>query len=285
MADLEVSTRPEGGDGRYTAVLDPDWEIWGPNGGYVAAVLLRAAGAEAGLPRPASLHVQFLAVASFAEVTLTVTELRRTRRAACLRVAMDQDGTPIAEATAWFVAEGLGGLDHTHLVAPPPVPGPEVLDDWATLVERHGAPRPPFPFWDNIQHWPLDWRPDWPPPGPLEPVTEMWARFRPTPTFADPVVDACRSVVLLDTMGWPAAYRQHAWKEGEGLMGWIAPSLDLYVAFHGAAPTCEHLLLRAESPVGADGLLSATGRLWAEDGTFLASSSTQLLCRPVRPPA
>src|SRR4029077_20273976 len=54
MGDLAVDTAVEGHDGRYTARLSRDWEIWGPNGGYVAALALRAAGAPSRLAAPAS---------------------------------------------------------------------------------------------------------------------------------------------------------------------------------------------------------------------------------------
>ena len=53
MGDLAVDTEVVGGDGHFTAQLSSDWEIWGPNGGYVAAVLLRAAGAHTRFDRPA----------------------------------------------------------------------------------------------------------------------------------------------------------------------------------------------------------------------------------------
>lgn len=46
MGDLDRDTALTGSAGRYTAALSEDWRIWGPNGGYVAAVALRAAGAE-----------------------------------------------------------------------------------------------------------------------------------------------------------------------------------------------------------------------------------------------
>ena len=46
MGDFELDTRLEGVEpeaGRFRAHLSRDWEIWGPNGGYVAAIALRAA--------------------------------------------------------------------------------------------------------------------------------------------------------------------------------------------------------------------------------------------------
>ena len=48
----------------------------------------------------------------------------------------------------------------------------------------------------------------------------------PTPTFDDPWIDACRALILIDVQSWPAAGSAHPWGSG-----FIAPSLDLYVAF------------------------------------------------------
>ena len=72
MGDLDRDTAVVGEGGRYTATLSDDWEIWGPNGGYIGAILLRAAGASTDLPVPASLAVHYLARGSFEEVQLQV---------------------------------------------------------------------------------------------------------------------------------------------------------------------------------------------------------------------
>jgi hypothetical protein len=39
VGDFAIDTAVEGGDGHYVAHLSRDWEIWGPNGGCVAAPL------------------------------------------------------------------------------------------------------------------------------------------------------------------------------------------------------------------------------------------------------
>ncbi|MGI8793419.1 MAG: acyl-CoA thioesterase domain-containing protein [Acidimicrobiales bacterium] len=82
MGALDVDTAVESiGDGRFTAALSPEWKIWGPAGGYVAAVALRAVGAVSPLSRPASFFCQFHAVAEFDTVDLVVTTLKESRSA------------------------------------------------------------------------------------------------------------------------------------------------------------------------------------------------------------
>ena len=61
--------------GRYSATLSPEWAVWGPSGGYVAAIALRAAMAHSRLARPASFHCHFLALGEFGPVELSVMSL------------------------------------------------------------------------------------------------------------------------------------------------------------------------------------------------------------------
>ena len=272
MGDLSVDTAvTRVGEGRYTAVLSKEWEIWGPMGGYVAAVALRAAGAESPFDRPASFFCHYLSVAAFEAVDVEVTVLRQARTACSHRVEVSQGGKPVLEATVWSVGE-VDGLEH-HWAEPPGVAQPEHLVPVERLVPEDAPP--PFPFWNNLESRPLEFREDWPPPEPLPPTWRTWARFRPTATFADPWVDACRSVVLVDVQSWPSATGPHAWN----MPPFIAPSLDLYVAFHQPVPDEEWLLADGHGPVAKAGLMGWTGRLWSTGGDLVASGAGQLLCR------
>ena len=80
MGDLAADTAIEGSDGRYHAHLSRDWEIWGPNGGYLA-VITCAAGAQTSLRRPATFSCHYLGVADFDAVDLDVRTIRGSRRA------------------------------------------------------------------------------------------------------------------------------------------------------------------------------------------------------------
>ena len=97
MGDLAVDTAIEGSDGRYRAQLSRDWEIWGPNGGYLAVIALRAAGTHTSLRRPATFSCHYLGVADFDAVDLEVRTIRGSRRAASIAVSMTQAGKTILE--------------------------------------------------------------------------------------------------------------------------------------------------------------------------------------------
>jgi acyl-CoA thioesterase-2 len=280
VGDLDLDTVVEQvEDNRFKATLSQDWEIWGPQGGYVASVAMRAAGVNSPFERPASFFCQFLGVAKFDEVTLEVTTLRSARTAHAQRVEMTQDGKPILEATIWSIGE-VEGLEH-DVTEPPDVPGPSELPSIVDLLsEEELASGPPFRFWENFDNKPLRFRKDWPPPEPLEPVYRNWIKFEPTPRFDDPWIDACRSLILVDVQSWPSASPQHAYKQAP----FIAPSLDLYVAFHEVPSASEWLLTDGHGPVAADGLMAWNGRLWSESGALVASGAGQMLCRRVQPP-
>lgn len=267
-------------DGRYTARFTKDWEIWGPMGGVVASVALRAAGAESDFDRPASFFCHYLAVAAFDEdVDIAVSPLRQARTALSQRVEVTQAGKPILEATVWSIGD-VEGLEH-DVTDMPDVPPPAELKSIAELLsEDELAAGPPFKFWTNFETRPISFRRDWPPKEPVEPVWRDWQRFlEGGPWDADPWLDACRALVLVDVQSWPAASRAHAHKQPHG---YIAPSLDLYVAFHHPDPASDWLLVDGHGPVAKDGLMAWNGRLWSESGKLIASGTGQLLSRRMR---
>ncbi len=164
MGDLAADTNVRSiGDGRFTAVLNPDWEIWGPMGGYVAACALRAAGASSDHPRPATFSCHYLGVAEFGPIHIQVEPRKVGRSASSHRVELGQDGRPILDAMVWSVSSDLDGLEHDETVAPS-VPGPEGLPSIRDLVPEER--QAPYPFWDNFDSRPLEFELDWPPPGP-----------------------------------------------------------------------------------------------------------------------
>jgi acyl-CoA thioesterase II len=274
MGDFAADTAVHGNDGNYRAQLSPDWEIWGPNGGYLAAIALRAAGAETPLRRPASIACHYLSVAEFDTVDVAVTRLREAKRAASLRVSMTQGKRLILEAIVWIVSES-HGLEHEH-GRMPQVPPPQQLRSVDELLGSKAEN--PYPFWKNIERRPIEWTPStsWK-AGP--PRFESWMRFRPRACFADPFLDAGRSLLLIDTILWPAAWQAYGPE-----CAFMAPNLDAYTSFHRLAPKAEWLFAEATSPVAADGVVGGQARIWSPDGRLLASGGGQLLCRKVPRP-
>ncbi len=274
MGNFDLDTRVEGGDGRYRAAISRDWEIWGPNGGYLAAIALRAAGREARIPRPGSFACHFLAIARFEPVDLQVTPVHQGRRAESIHVVMSQDGRPVLQALLRTAAEG-PGLEHDVAVMPE-VPPPDVLKSWHEL--KPDAPET-YPFWQNIEGKLI--HPEWldEEPRPRDPVFREWYRFRPRATFDDPWLDAGRLLLLIDTLSWPAASQPYPWPDRQ----YQAPNLDVTCWFHRFAPESEWLLADHDSPVAQGGLMGTAGRVWSRDGRLLASGGAQLLCVPARP--
>jgi acyl-CoA thioesterase II len=271
-SDLEHATRVEGDAGSYHARLSEDWEIWGPNGGYLATIALRAAGMVAQIKQPASFYCHFLSSPTFDVVQIDVRVLKQGRRAESFAVEMTQLGKPILHALIKTAAQA-PGYSHQHLQVPD-VPAPAELETYQRLADpRH----PAFSFWDNVERRLVEQSATGEPSEESPaPVLREWARFRPRACFEDPFLDAARSLILLDTYGFPAAYRKYrSWE-------YLAPNLDTSVWFHHFNPGCEWLLIDHECIVADHGLMGVSGKVWDTDGRLLATGSAQLCCIPNR---
>ena len=267
MGDFEEQTRVVGGAGRYRAEIHRDWEIWGPNGGYLAAIALRAAGAEARISRPVSFAVHYLGVARFNAVDIEVEVVHGGKRAESIRVSVKQGERKILEGLLRTAATG-PGLSHDRRPAPDVAP-PNALLERRELNDEEHYPK----FWNNFMYKPVD-QAFWKEPRPIrEPHLQDWLRFSPTATFSDPFVEAGRSLLLVDTMFWPAARRHHRDES------FVAPSLDVATWFH-RPPRSEWLLCDAYVPIGEEGLLSGHAHIFNEVGDLVASGGSQMLCMP-----
>jgi acyl-CoA thioesterase len=143
------------------------------------------------------------------------------------------------------------------------------LKSYAELWPDQAMPR--FKFWGNVEGRPVDQTVD---RKPQKGPRLDWTRFRPRACFDDVFVDAARSLILLDTFGWPAAINAYLTNE------YIAPNLDTSVWFHQFSPQSEWLLIDHDCPVAARGLMGVSGKVWDLDGRLLATGSAQLCCLP-----
>lgn len=277
MGDLAADTElTPTGDGSFTRLLHRDWEIWGPNGGYMAALALRAAGAHCGRARPANATVHFLGVAGFDEpVTITPTILRASKVATSVSVAIEQAGRPVLQALVWAVDDGLAGLDHTH-GEPPAAPH---WRDLMTTEERAAADGVEYVsnyrFWDNFEGRPTEWISDWANRRDLPPEYLHWYRFA-TGSASDAWLRAARLLLMVDLGAWPAVSRSHVQD------AYIAPSIDVSCEFHRLDTDDDWYLLQGVSPHAGDGLVASHQQVWNDRGELLASGVSHLLCRPVR---
>ncbi|MCG8590308.1 MAG: thioesterase family protein [Proteobacteria bacterium] len=266
MADFVQDTAVEGGaePGRYRAELSPDWAVWGPNGGYLAAIALRAALQESRFARPASFQAHFLAIGEFGPVELRVVSQGGGRRAESLRVELLQGERALLCATVWMVADGLEGFQH-DVARAPDVPGPDGLRGYQELADNYGDW---YPIWRSIEGRPTRWD-----DGPGEPVWHTWLRLNDTP-IRDVESDAIRQLFWLDFPGWNATIAAHAWPFRH-----LTPNLDLTVQFQRFDPDCDWLLAHGEVPLATSGLVACVSRLWTPDGRLLATGTSKHVCR------
>jgi acyl-CoA thioesterase len=278
MGDLAVDAAlTDLGNGSYSCVPSRDWEVWGPNGGYMAALALQAARDSTRRARPANATVHFLSSASFDEpVTVTPMVQRSTKVATSVRVSIAQNGRPVLESMIWAVDDHLPGLRHD---GPPP---PAIAGTWSdhpTMDERWeaaGLDRPSkYPFWDNVERRPPVWVVDWDSRGGLDPVYLDWIRFVSV-SDVGPWAEAARQLLLVDLGAWPATTNMHVQSD------YFAPSIDVSCEFHHLSPRSGWYFLRGESPVAGSGLVASHQQVWDDQGRLLASGISHLLCRPVR---
>jgi acyl-CoA thioesterase II len=271
MGDLGRASELTGQGDVFTAELSREWEIWGPNGGYLAAIALRAAGRVARIPRVATLHVHYLRMARFAPVALRVRVLHAGQRAESIAVDMEQGGTAILSA---LVRTALPGEGLVHDVSN----APNVVSPDHNLMTADELLRPQHTrhaFWQHFERrvlQPSAWAI---PRLPAAPRLLEWVRYRERDEREDAFLNAARLAVLIDTMCWPAASLAHADER------FIAPSLDLNVWFHRPLER-DWLLVDAESRLAEGGLIAGRCSLWSEDRKLLASGGSQLLCVPQR---
>lgn len=254
--------------GHYRATLSPEWEVWGPNGGYTAAIALLAMAAEAQLPRPATFHCSFLRVGRFEPIDLEVTQIKRGKRAEAYRVVMRQNGKELLEATSWWINDGASGIEHLSAQMPD-VTTPEQTPTFEERVEDYADW---YPYWRSVQGKPIRWSDE---NTPGDPICHFWMRCRDTPTLQNASLEAARMVLWMDLPPWNAVCAAHSFP-----LPHLAPNLDLTVQFHQFAPESEWILLDGASPIADAGLCGSNARLWSDDGRLLASGTAQLICTP-----
>jgi acyl-CoA thioesterase len=254
-------------DGVFRATMVRDWFApRGPNGGYVAAVFVRAMEAAVADPRraPRSLTCHYLRPPAEGPCEIRVAVERVGRALTTLSARLEQAGTVMALALAAFA-------------------------DAFPAVARYDAPAPAAP----------------PPAELLVPATHPLAppiahRFVLEPAFgAEPFSEADDATVG----GW---LRLDEPREADAALvalytdAWLpspwprlrepapAPTIDLTIHFRARLPLPDAdpaapLLARFRSSTARDGFFEEDGEVWAPDGTLVAQSRQLGILVPGRP--
>ena len=267
MGRFQEDTALREENGKLSATLSRDWEIWGPNGGYLSAIALRAAGKIAPPDhRPATISVQYLSAGQFSDVEVEAERVHKGRNAWCINVALVQNGKRFLQAQAWTTnkMEGPAKVDRRM----PDVAHHSALKTWAELFPDEEES---FSFWRNFDGKPVRLMPS----GTADPrgsIAQAWNRFRDFAATADPFLDFARALVMIDTYPWIAF--------GRGLdrePDYVAPTLDLTAWFHEPPGAAEWLLTEARSDVARSGLIHGSVHVWSDDGRPIASGGSNLL--------
>lgn len=267
MSGLIEATALLADGARRHVQLDPAWDIWGPAGGYIAAIALRAVGDHAAAgQRPLTITGQFVRVAKPGLIDVAVVPIKSG--GTCLfAVTLSQDNQPVFLAQIWTSARN----DVSVSVQPamPAVPPPAALRDQDEMVAERGLQQ--IAFWRNLEGRPVNFRVYGDPPA-AGPRQFRWMRFRDWPAEADPFLDAMRHVMLIDIGVWPGHWH-HLTEPAE----YMAPSLDICVHFHDAVPAGDWLLSDADTDVSGNGSISGRVRIWSADGRAVATGSGHCL--------
>ncbi len=249
-------------DGRflYQGAIDPGWWIvTGPNGGYVAALMLRAMLETVGdeQRRPRSLTVHFTAPPREGPCMVRTSIEREGYKLMTVTARLEQEDRLAALAIGAF-SKSRESLEFQQ-TSMPAVPPPEQCP----LLER-----PPERLLPVGARW--ETRPcigDALHSGSDTALTGGWIRPS-SPRLIDPLL--CAAL----TDAWPPAIFTRL-RDDEPPMA--VPTIDLSVHFRGQLPyegakPDDYYLVEFRSDTARDGFIEEDGIVWSRSGTLLAHS-------------
>jgi acyl-CoA thioesterase len=250
--DLDTTVTPLG-DGRYEGRMDRGWWIArGPNGGYVAAVILRGLTAAVADPArsPRSFTVHFLAPPAEGPVTLETAVERAGRQLTFVTGRLRQGERLLAVAQSVFslpiVAPEFDDRE------PPDVPAPDELDPMAVAGPMEIPMRERYETRWAIGSLPFT-------AGDRAEVGG-WIRLT-DPRPADHVLLAALTDAWL-----PPVFSRTTERFG-------VPTIDLTIHFRSAhLPDDDWFLVRFRTRSSLEGFLEEDGEIWSREGRMLAQS-------------
>lgn len=255
------------GDGAFLGTIVSTWSVGrGPNGGYLAAIILRALTLSTHDPAraPRSLTVQYLTPPVEGPIRIETTIERAGGAMTMLSARAVQNERTVALAMSAFSAPRTG----IDLVSPsmPDVPPPEAL----APPQRPEAPLPSFASRYDYR-WAVG---DAPFSGSPLARTGGWIRL------GEPrVADALLVAAFAD--GWiPSVYPRLRAPAA-------TPTIDLTIHFRtrlplpDAAPQDFYCVV-FQSRLAAEGFFEEDGEIWSRDGVLIAQSRQLALLYPFR---
>jgi acyl-CoA thioesterase len=253
----DTAIHPRGG-GVYDARIDPGWWIErGPNGGYVAALVLRAVIAEVAEAerRTRSFTIHYLSPPVEGPVEVLVTVERQGRSLTSASARLVQEDRLLAIAVGAF-STSRPSIEFNDLVMPD-VPPPEAL---VTNDPRMG----PVMRLRYEQRWavgPLPFS------GGAEALAGGWIRLAPAER-GDQVEGSDDALLVAMADAWvPPVFSRLSTPAA-------VPTIDLTVHLRGSTPTGldDWVLVVFRSSVASDGFIEVDGELWSRDASLLAQS-------------
>ena len=222
-----------------------------------------------------SMHGYFLRPGDSAKgITFAVDRIHDGRSFSTRRTQAFQEGVPIFSMIASFQDED-PGLDH-HTPMPEGLPAPEDLPDIEShldglhpMSKRLFTDRPvdlrhiPSPIYTTVE-------------GDRMPSQAVWMRVR-RPIPDSPAIHRAALAYLSDLTIQESILRAHgiAW----ATRGLKVASLDHAMWWHRFGRVDEWMLYVQESPSARGGRGLATGRIYAADGTLMASVAQEIMVR------
>jgi acyl-CoA thioesterase/uncharacterized protein (DUF427 family) len=200
-------------------------------------------------------------------VEILVDEARRGRTFSTLAVRTEQEGKLVAPALVLMDAGAGDSIRDTAQM--PEVPGPEESAAFDMRVSGRAFRSVGGTYGDEPDHV-----------GP--PVIDIWARFRDNPEE----LALRQAAVAQATTHWAiaAAMRPHPGVgQSQAHVSLSTGPVALTLAFHDDAPLDQWFLYRDSAIWSGRGLIQGEGKVYAGDGTLIASYSLQAMVRAMLP--
>lgn len=255
------------GPGRFSVTVDTGWNAPnGPNGGYLAALLLRAVRLGVADParRPRTLTLHFLRAPRGGAATILVDVVRSGRSVTSVAVRLEQDGEAYVLGLCALAVEQSAALVYADRRPP------EVRRSWQEQRIVRPATQSDGLF-TKVEIRPAIG------PRPFssaeEALTGGWLRFA-TPRPIDHL-----ALAMWADAWWPAPFVRT-----DGPIG--APTIELTIHFRGTIDPDEDpeapVLAVFSSSTAVEGFAEEDGELWSAGGVLLAQSRQLALLREWR---